>query len=42
VQTDLPQLTAALEKLKQLEVALRSELASALGVTISFGSRDGD
>jgi predicted lipoprotein len=42
VQSDPAQLTAALEKLKQLEVALRSELASALGVTISFGSRDGD
>ena len=42
VQTHPAQLTAALEKLKRLEVALRSELASALGVTISFGSRDGD
>jgi predicted lipoprotein len=42
VQADPTQLTAAIDKLKQLEVALRSELASALGVTISFGSRDGD
>jgi predicted lipoprotein len=41
-QTDPAQLSAALQALRQLEVALRSELVSALGVTISFSSRDGD
>lgn len=37
-----PQLTAAQQALRQLEVSLRSELASALGVTITFSSHDGD
>jgi uncharacterized protein len=41
-QSDPAQLRAALQTLRQLEVAVRSELASALGVTISFSSRDGD
>ena len=30
------------QALKSLEVAIRSELASALGVTITFSSHDGD
>ncbi|HKU45145.1 MAG TPA: imelysin family protein [Polyangiales bacterium] len=42
VQSARPQLTAAQDSLRQLEVVLRSELASALGVTITFTSHDGD
>jgi len=42
VQTDRAPLTAALGALKSLEVALRTELASALGLTLLFTSADGD
>ncbi|HKP61461.1 MAG TPA: imelysin family protein [Polyangiales bacterium] len=42
VQSNPAQLTAAKDALRQLEVVLRSEVASALGVTITFGSGDGD
>jgi predicted lipoprotein len=41
-QADPASLLAAKDTIRQLEVVLRSELASALGVTISFGSSDGD
>jgi predicted lipoprotein len=41
VQSPAP-LTAALRDIKALEVALRAELASALGVALTFASADGD
>ena len=41
-QSNPAQLTAAKNALRHLEVVVRSELASALGVTITFGSGDGD
>ncbi|HYQ04519.1 MAG TPA: imelysin family protein [Polyangiaceae bacterium] len=40
--SDRSQLDALLAKLKTLEIALRSELASALGVTLTFSSADAD
>ena len=42
VQRDPAPLAAALRALKSVEIALRTELASALGVTIAFTSMDGD
>jgi predicted lipoprotein len=42
VERQAPQLAAAVTALKSLEVSMRTELASALGVTISFNSSDGD
>lgn len=39
---DPARLSAAKQAVQQLEVSLRSELASALGITLSFSSRDGD
>lgn len=41
-RSDASQLSAAMAALRALEVSIRSELASALGVSISFNSHDGD
>ena len=42
VRSDAAPLAAAVAALKSLEVSIRSELASALGVSVSFNSTDGD
>jgi predicted lipoprotein len=42
LRTDPAALRTAWSQLKALEVAVRADLASALGVTITFNSGDGD
>jgi predicted lipoprotein len=42
VRSDPARLQSAFDSLKALEVALRADLASVLGVTITFTSSDGD
>jgi predicted lipoprotein len=42
VQSERQRLEVALNATKELEIALKAELASALGVTLTFSSLDGD
>jgi len=42
VRTDRQKLEAAIASVKSLEVGLKADLASALGVTLTFTSADGD
>jgi predicted lipoprotein len=42
VQSDRARLEEVLRVTKELEVALKAELTSALGVTLTFSSLDGD
>jgi predicted lipoprotein len=42
VRADPGALSAALHSLKRLEMTVRTELGSALGVTVTFTSSDGD
>lgn len=42
VQTDLPQVEAAIEELQSLLVLLKVDMANHLGVTLTFNDNDGD
>jgi predicted lipoprotein len=42
VRNDRAKLEAAVQAVKELEIALKADLASALGVTLTFTSTDGD